>query len=243
MNKMFNIKKFQSLNSTNLYAKENINNLNHFDVILAEIQTNGMGRMGKKWLSTENNNLYFSIILKNNLTKNIIQNITQIIAISICRTLSLYDLKAFIKWPNDVLINEKKISGILCENIFKDKVNIALILGIGINVNLSKKSLKMISQPATSIKNETNKNIKTNEVLNQFLLHFNELFNKLVFNDFNEIYNEWKKLLFFKTNFFQFNDGNEILNCELLNINLDGSLKVKVNNEYKILYSGDVILN
>ena len=81
------------------------------------------------------------------------QNITQIAALSVAQLLEVYDLKPSVKWPNDVLVQGKKISGILCE-IVKSNKNVYGILGIGLNVNSMKESLAFIGISATSLRCE-----------------------------------------------------------------------------------------
>ncbi|MDR0953080.1 MAG: biotin--[acetyl-CoA-carboxylase] ligase [Elusimicrobiota bacterium] len=124
---------FESLPSTNAYAKEKIESLRHGDIILAKTQTAGRGRNKRQWLS-EKGGLYFSLILKDNLQdKNKLSSFTQAMALAVCQTIKQQGLPCYLKWPNDVLLSGGKFCGILSEVIFDDETTKALILGVGIN--------------------------------------------------------------------------------------------------------------
>lgn len=160
---------FKKLDSTNTYAKENYKGLKHKDVILAETQTKGRGRYERKWVSNKGG-LYFSIILKPKTIdiKNA-PNLTQAISIAICKTLEKYDIKPQIKWPNDILIKNKKAVGILSETIFDKNKLKAIVLGVGINIE--QKNINKIDKPATSLKIQglkIDKNLLLQEILSEF---------------------------------------------------------------------------
>ncbi|MGM9971155.1 MAG: biotin--[acetyl-CoA-carboxylase] ligase [Anaeroplasmataceae bacterium] len=122
---------FDSLPSTNTYLKENYNKYNDEDVVLAITQTQGRGRFTREWIS--NNDLTFSILFKNNN-----YNHGLIAPLSIIDALETNGINAKIKWPNDIYLNNKKLSGILIESIIENNNTKCIIVGIGLN--LSKKS-------------------------------------------------------------------------------------------------------
>ena len=152
----FTIHKFPSLKSTNDTAKDYTDN---FSVIVADKQTQGKGRRGKTWISPEGG-LYTSIVITNPDLSNLgIYSLTA--AVSLCEVIPA---KAKIKWPNDVLIEGKKVSGILLETATNPS---RLIIGIGININTFPKD-NLLSYPATSLKNE-NITIAKDELLTSLL--------------------------------------------------------------------------
>jgi BirA family biotin operon repressor/biotin-[acetyl-CoA-carboxylase] ligase len=122
----FEIREFEILDSTNLHAKLIADEAPDKLVIVANNQTSGKGRGGKEWFSDEGN-LFFSIILEVNKIKDF-ELISLISAFTISEIIDDLGANTKIKWPNDVLINDKKFSGILLEK-YKNK----LIIGIGIN--------------------------------------------------------------------------------------------------------------
>lgn len=133
--------KLDAIDSTNhflkaLSAQENCEN---FTVVCTESQTEGKGQRGSGWVSEYGKNLTFSV-LYNQKVDGVISLFTLniIVTISIVETLkSLSNLSFLIKWPNDILAENKKIGGILIENTFKNSKEVQSIIGIGINVNQS----------------------------------------------------------------------------------------------------------
>ena len=152
----FTIHYFPSLKSTNDVAKDYTAD---FSVIVAAEQTKGKGRRGKTWISPEGG-LYASIVITNPDLSNLgIYSLAA--AVSLCEVIPA---KAKIKWPNDILINGKKVSGILLETVANPD---RLIIGIGININTFPKD-ELLSYPATSLKNENIK-IAKDELLTSLL--------------------------------------------------------------------------
>ncbi len=107
---------FEILESTNLFAKKNIEKFDDKSIIYCDFQTNGRGRFDRKWLSNKKDNIFLSFILKphyNNVLNLPIVNLTQYLCVVLAKVFVSYNVKPQIKWPNDILINEHKISGIL----------------------------------------------------------------------------------------------------------------------------------
>lgn len=131
---------FPTLPSTNTYVKQHLDELSDFAVVTADIQTDGRGRLGNKWL-TDIGALSMSVLLK---SADNPQNITIISAVAVCLVLKeQLDIPAFIKWTNDIICEKSKICGILCESTIKCSSDGKtsqpyIICGIGLNVNQSK---------------------------------------------------------------------------------------------------------
>jgi BirA family transcriptional regulator, biotin operon repressor / biotin---[acetyl-CoA-carboxylase] ligase len=164
--------KFKSVKSTNDVALRLIKkiNLNHA-IILAEKQTHGRGTMGKKWVSKKGN-LFLSIFFELNQKKINFKHFAILNAYLLKGIISKeVSKKIKIKWPNDLLFNNKKVCGILQEVVnFKEKK--FLIIGIGINTNLDPQKKGFSS---TSLKDITNKNVDNNKVLNKIKIKYEEL--------------------------------------------------------------------
>ena len=133
--------------------KRNLAKYPHGSVICAATQTSGKGRLGRIWSSPPNKNIYMSIVIKrNDLSPSAVNSFVQLAALSIYNSLKEMSISGLkIKWPNDVLVNGAKIAGILCEGVFKQDKMTALIIGIGLNVNMNVKDLSKIGRPATSL--------------------------------------------------------------------------------------------
>ena len=170
---MFNYIYFEELDSTNSYSKKNIDSLNNYDVIIANNQTSGRGRLSRKW-HADNKSLTFSIVIKDTRIINDFASLSLLSAVAIYNTLIKYVPNVSLKWPNDVIVNNKKISGILMEAVSFNELS-SLILGIGINVNndFFPKGLD-----ATSLYIELGHSINKDLILNDFLLNFDYLINE-----------------------------------------------------------------
>ena len=170
---MRNIIHFAELNSTNVWCHQHLEELTNFDVVSCDIQPSGHGQFQRKWFSSGKNggNCYISIILKPDNIK-FLDELTRYVALRAADTLREYGLKPKFKHPNDILIDGKKIAGFLCESEFLGDKLKGVIVGCGINLNLTIDEVKNIDIPATSIYLETGKNIDKNEFLNMFLDNF-----------------------------------------------------------------------
>ncbi len=165
---------FKTLESTNLYIKKNYEQLSDFQVVSTSHQTEGKGRFGNCWIDDHESAL-FSILIKRELKLNVLTQIPLIAATACHKVLSQYVSNLSIKWPNDLLVYDKKIAGILTESIlFKQSVR-ALIVGIGINVSdlVFKNVLKGL---ATSILIESNTKISISKLIEDISSEFQKEF-------------------------------------------------------------------
>ena len=125
------------IDSTNNLVKEYANNnAQEGLVIIAESQTGGRGRMGRFWHSPPETGIYLSILLKPNLNPDHLSFITLLAGVSAISTINeISHQRANLKWPNDILINDKKVCGILCEMTQEQGNSFSVVIGIGININ------------------------------------------------------------------------------------------------------------
>lgn len=166
--------RLEEIESTNSYAKEHIVEFEDRTAIITKRQTAGRGRLNRSWVDLGENNLFLSIVLKPSETFNeIYPNITQYLSVALCRVLETYGLKTQIKWPNDVLIDGKKIAGILSETVMQGQKLKGIVLGIGVNLNSTQEKIdKIPDKIATSLNIETGKIIDTDEFLDKLLTEF-----------------------------------------------------------------------
>lgn len=170
---------FDSIDSTNNYAKNIANEAIDGTVVISEEQLSGRGRLGKQWHSKKHEGIWMSVILKPNILPMDAPFVTLIAGASIVKALSNLGLDASIKWPNDIILNGKKICGILTELSAEiERVNY-IVLGIGINVKTIDFSEDILSI-ATSIKKEgydiSRVDIVRN-ILSEFEMNYNEYIN------------------------------------------------------------------
>lgn len=224
---------FEIIGSTNAWAKKHANQLNlkKFTCITASEQTNGRGRFSKKWISPPGQNIYatfFFSILKNS---SYLVNLGQILAYSCAVVLKQQGLEAQLKWPNDILVNGKKIAGILCETV-ELKDGLGIVLGIGVNVNMDENLLQTIDQPATSIAAATGQNWEIKELLESILTQFLQNLEILQKDGFGFFQPSFEKLLAHKGKEIRCQNGLKGI-CK--GISPQGYLEL-------LLPSGDIVL-
>ncbi len=236
-----------SIDSTNRYAMENADNgslrndVNN--LIVADGQSAGRGRLGRSFESGAGKGIFASLVIRPQKHTYDIANITLVAALAVSRALDeVSDLKTMIKWPNDIILNGKKLCGILTEmRNDKDKVRF-VVVGIGINVNNEEFSQE-IKGKATSVYMETG------QILNRGKLI------ALVVKKFEELYCEYlkeKDLSFMKDEYNGrlINKGSQIMveykgkktEAAQLGIDDDGVLKVLIGGEERSITTGEILV-
>jgi len=232
---MFKFYYFKTLASTNDKAKEFSGKGLSKIVVIAEKQTKGKGRFKRKWVSSLGG-LYMTIVLKEKDIEKV-KYLTLISSIAVAKTIiKISNLKAKVKWPNDVLVNDKKICGILTETI-SGKENYVLI-GIGVNIN-NKKFPKNIN--ATSLIMETNKNYDINKIIKIIIKEFNSLYKYYKTNNYKKIINIWKKYSHTLRRKIRAKTLSGVYTGKAVGIDKDCNLILKLNNgKLKKIVEGDI---
>jgi BirA family transcriptional regulator, biotin operon repressor / biotin---[acetyl-CoA-carboxylase] ligase len=212
----FNIKKFNRLLSTSTFGRkfkyfESIDSTNDYSAGLieknrgtdferlngtltfAEIQTGGRGRFKHKWLSPQGG-LWFSLIIITDIHPEQLPNLTLIAAFSISEVfMDTYNINVDIKWPNDLYYGEYKFGGILSE-LKKDGKLQAIILGIGLNVNIDDKTLDGLDNTATSILKILGREADRELIMAKILENFERSYNYFsTTGDFKSLFTKWEK--------------------------------------------------
>lgn len=221
---------FASIDSTNSWAKQHAHEfpLNELTLITADTQTAGRGRFNRQWISPPKQNLYATFCFFLDKIRPDIHNISQVMAIAASKTLESFGFQPMIKWPNDILITNKKIGGILTE-IVSVATHLCIIVGIGINVNMPIEALVKINQPATSLMAISGIPVETGDILGKLqrqFMHDLELFLNEGFFTF---------IPYYRQHFFikpgtpaKIHDGTAILEGVFHMINDDGSLSIQL---------------
>ena len=239
-----NIIHLDEVNSTNLYAKQNLEILSDRTIVIADKQTNGRGRFDRTWIDLGKENLFMTIILKPSSSFNeVYANLTQYLSVVLVKILEEYGLSPKIKWPNDVMVNDGKISGILSETVMQGSNFKGIVLGIGVNLNADKGDLKQIKERvATALNIELNreyidKKLFTEKLLNEFFKNYEE-FLKLGFSMIKKEYVQ-------KCNFLNKEISVQVFNKKksgiAKRINDNGELVLEKNNIEFILTMGDIL--
>ncbi|MFZ3074190.1 MAG: biotin--[acetyl-CoA-carboxylase] ligase [Minisyncoccales bacterium] len=167
------IKKFDNLDSTNSKAKKLANGgSGAWTVVVAKEQNGGYGRKGNAWYSPDGG-LYFSVILPKSNVEDL-QILTILAAFSVAQTIKdRFGVEPFVKLPNDVYLNGKKICGILTENIISGEVK-SSVIGIGVNTNIGAFPMELAN--ATSLEIELGKMIDNSLILEQSISQLQKIF-------------------------------------------------------------------
>jgi len=140
---------FDTINSTQIYALENESRLDNLTFIRCNNQTLGHGRMNRSWLSN-GSNLLFSFVIKDEYLIEHFESLSLLVGVSIFESLSEFQIKSLIKWPNDIYVNDKKICGIILEASSYENID-SISVGVGLNVNM----MDFLNLNATSMKDVT----------------------------------------------------------------------------------------
>jgi len=204
-----NIISFEKLDSTNTYSKKNIETLADKTVISADLQTSGYGRFNRSWVDLGSENIYMTFVLKpSDRLSGIHANLTQYLSVILCKQLEEMLpltpnpspargegrlLRPQIKWPNDVLLNGKKVCGILAESVIKGNVLKGIVLGIGVNLNASIENLNEIDRPATSVNIELGHTINKQEFIQKLVENFFAQYHEFLITGFLFIKEDYEK--------------------------------------------------
>ncbi len=228
-----NLIKLDAIDSTNEFLKGLSNDIStqNFTIVTAETQTNGKGQMGSKWLSESGKNLTFSILIK-----NILSNINQIFDLNVAVTLSIIDAlerlnipEIYIKWPNDIMSGNKKIAGILIENIKKSDNSIYSIIGLGLNVNQTNfNNLPNASSIKNIMNHDFNKDIIFNKIIESIKKNIFELEN----NNQNQLWGLYNDKLFKRGIIMAFENKNQEKFMGIIqNVTQTGKLQLLLEND------------
>lgn len=182
----------EQIDSTNKYLMQNNENLPNGTVLLAEEQTHGRGRKQRIWFSLPEQSLTFSILLNKKISLQKVNLLNLAAAVAVAQAIeNLFQLKINLKWPNDVLIQNKKVAGILLESSIKGEQLKKLVIGIGINVNqpFFKGSFSLTP---TSIRLEFGKIVSREKLLCEILNIFEEIINGFPNNE-TKVLNYWRE--------------------------------------------------
>ena len=192
-----NIIKLNAIDSTNNYLKKIIvdEGISDYTVVTAKFQTEGKGQLGTKWDSEDSKNLICSVYKKDiNIKAQDQFVISALVSLALIKTLRKANLSNLhIKWPNDIMSDNKKICGILIENIVKENYIKDSVIGIGLNVN---QTIFNNLPNATSIKNLLGTSYSKDEILNDLVKNIEFFFNELEKTSINSIFKTYEDALF-----------------------------------------------
>jgi len=232
--------------STNDWAKE-LAELDALEgtVAVAETQTSGRGRLGRKWISPKGG-LWFSIIFRPKLKPHETVKLVFLACLAVAETLrDLYGLKAETKWPNDVLVDGRKVCGILSEmKTVGEKVEYAII-GIGVNANLDveKELPKELWETVTSIQKALGRKISQEELFKALLEKMESIYQQFLKEGFVPMLKKWKSYASFIGCEVEVHGDGERLEGTASNVDEDGALILKLKDgSTRRVFVGDLSL-
>ena len=165
----------------------------HGTVILAEQQTAGKGRLGRSWISPPNKNIYCSVILKKPRLLEHLSWVPLVTGLAIAEAIQTnHSVTLSLKWPNDLLLDEKKLGGILCEGTTRKKDSSSLIVGFGVNVNSTSEDFPQeLHDISTSIYQESGRFCNRNSLVASILNNLEEWYKQLAMSDLDVIHSAY----------------------------------------------------
>lgn len=223
--------KFDEIDSTNNYMKENFSKFENYDIIAAKNQTSGRGRRGNTWSSSEGMAL-FSFLLKTENKLDILEYIKLPLIAGISTLVALKKIKdgAYnFKWTNDVFLDNKKLCGILIE-----KVEENFIIGIGINVR------NIIPDELQKIAISMNSDHDIDDLILKVVEEFSNYYKKFINGNWNEILQEINQYNFLKDKIIKVHIGEQVFQGRAKNITQDGRLEIEIDGELKLFSVGEI---
>lgn len=213
-------------------------------VVIAELQTRGKGTRGKAWHSPKGKGIWMSIVLKPSIPAQYISQLTLLSAVALCRTINKQlGLNIGVKWPNDLLIDGKKVSGILLESSSEDDRLRYVIAGVGISVNITKNDFpKELHDKATSLQIESGKRVDREQILCAFLLQFEQLYELYLEKGFAPIRSLWEALSVSLNRPIEVHSASGFISGIAKGLDESGALLVTEDDgQVKKIFSGDVL--
>ncbi|MBI1932066.1 MAG: biotin--[acetyl-CoA-carboxylase] ligase [Ignavibacteriales bacterium] len=231
----------EEIDSTNSYLMSESENLPNGTVLLSEFQIDGKGRLNRKWYSIKGNNLTFSILFNKKIEKLNINHVNLAASLAVAQSIeNLFQLKTELKWPNDILVKNKKLSGILLESIYKNSKLEKFVIGIGINVNQTKFEGEYKVRP-TSVKYEAKKEIARERLLNEILNNLENNINELNTNA-KSILDEWRDKCRMIGEHITIDSNNNLLHGIFYDIDANGFMILKIGDKLEKITNGDISL-
>lgn len=233
------------IDSTNEILKKSRNHHIHGTLAVAESQTQGRGRRGRQWSSPFGTGLYFSLFLKPVLPVYVIPRLTILAGVAVAESLEKFAIETKLKWPNDIMIGNKKIGGILSEMALEGNEIDYVILGIGLNVHTEYKQFPVdFRDKAGSINTETGKTLSRRLILKEIICNLEKRYFEFCNNNglLGEIKVFWEKKAYGINEEVYITTGKEKERCIILGLKEDGVLLIKtLEGSIKEIFAGEVL--
>ena len=238
-----NLYYFSEIDSTNTYAKQlGKQSEPHGTIVVAQSQSAGRGRLGRKWNSPNDGNIYMTILLRPKFSPQKASMLTLVMAYSVAMSIREFvDTSVYIKWPNDIVMNGKKICGILTEMSAEvDDINY-VVIGIGVNV-MSHEFPDALQDIASSILIESGQNISETAHISSIMRNFEQAYQRFCeTEDMSNIYQEYNQMLINRNRQVRILDGENGYEAYAMGIDKMGQLLIrKQDGSVEAVFAGEV---
>ncbi|BAV77686.1 bifunctional protein BirA [Pseudomonas chlororaphis subsp. aurantiaca] len=233
---------FDSIDSTNAEALRTVERgVPAPFLVLAERQTAGRGRRGRKWVSPFAENVYYSLVLRIDGGMRQLEGLSLVVGLAVMQTLREFGIAgAGLKWPNDVLVGRKKIAGILLELVGDPADVCHVVLGVGINVNMQKTD--EVDQQWTSMRLESGKQVDRNQLAARLSMMLKAYLERHQAQGFSSIQEEWEQNHLWQGNAVSLIAGVNKIDGVVMGIDQQGALRLEVDGVEKVYSGGELSL-
>jgi BirA family transcriptional regulator, biotin operon repressor / biotin---[acetyl-CoA-carboxylase] ligase len=240
-----NLRYFSEIDSTNTYARQRAaDGADEGEIVIGETQTRGRGRLGRSWISPPFVNVYLSVILRPHLPPAHAPQLTLMAAVAVADTVdSFIQVRSTIKWPNDILVESKKLAGILTESRCDAERIEFVILGIGVNLNYPVERMPdPLRERATSIISLTETEVSREEFLRRLIHALDRCYGEIEEWGFEGLARRWEARFGLRGKKVRAQIGDQTIIGTAKGIDIDGALIVEDGRgERRRIVAGDVI--
>lgn len=213
-------------------------------VVLAEAQTAGRGRLGRQWLSPPGASILCSVVLRPHLASEQAFYLTVVCSLAIGQAVKrMTGLQPYLKWPNDILIEDRKVVGVLTEMELVEKKLTWAVVGFGLNVNFDPRDLPDLGQEASSLSLELGRDVSRAELLIEILQELDSRYASLTSGGLLSIFEEWKLNLGTLGRSVRITSPEAVVEGVASTVDIDGALIVrKPDGRMERVLVGDVSL-
>lgn len=232
------------IDSTNTYAKNLAKGkCKNGTVVITKKQLAGRGRMGRVWSSQNENGIWMSIILVPDSSVENIQCITLMAAVAIVKAIQgSVGIQGGIKWPNDIIVDGKKVCGILTEMVENQDGDKAVVIGIGVNVNQSKEDFQgELEDKAISLAMVLKRSLNKSDILKYILNELDYMYSLFINNNMDKILKQWKDNTVTLGNQILITINGETIIALAKDIDKEGNLVIEcIDGTIKKISSGEI---
>ncbi|WP_144937373.1 bifunctional biotin--[acetyl-CoA-carboxylase] ligase/biotin operon repressor BirA [Pseudomonas alabamensis] len=210
-------------------------------LVLAERQSAGRGRRGRQWVSPFAENVYYSLVLRIEGGMRQLEGLSLVVGLAVMQVLrDLGVVKAGLKWPNDVLVGERKIAGILLELVGDPADVCHVVIGIGINVNMQEND--SVTQQWTSIRHETGSHLDRNVLIAQLNRQLDSELQRHAAQGFGAFKEAWEQANLWQGKAVSLIAGVQTIDGIVMGVDDQGGLRLSVDGVEKSFSGGELSL-